>query len=164
TAGTEGQRDKGDRRGWGQRDLGGEQIEEPWANDALGIAFGWASGPVIGDKPAGFPSCEMVFTALVVRNDYKCSLRNGEYPEKILRTRIAARQRPDTFAQTNPLSSLFACDKAADHTFRVGGNTLGMLILSEPFKIAVANPEYAKLRRIERYPNILLWLPQSRCD
>ena len=28
-------------------------------------------------------------------------------------------QRPYTFAQTNLLLSLFACDKAADHTFRV---------------------------------------------
>jgi hypothetical protein len=27
-------------------------------------------------------------------------------------------QRPNTFAQTNLSPSLFACDKAADHTFR----------------------------------------------
>jgi hypothetical protein len=29
-------------------------------------------------------------------------------------------QRPNTFAQTNLSPSFFACDKAADHTFRVG--------------------------------------------
>src|SRR5581483_8378730 len=28
-------------------------------------------------------------------------------------------QRPNTFAQTNLSISLFACDKAADHTFRM---------------------------------------------
>jgi hypothetical protein len=28
-------------------------------------------------------------------------------------------QRPNTFAQTNLSTSFFACDKAADHTFRV---------------------------------------------
>jgi len=27
-------------------------------------------------------------------------------------------RRPNTFAQTNLLSQFFACDKAADHTFR----------------------------------------------
>jgi len=27
-------------------------------------------------------------------------------------------QRPNTFAQTNLSLSFFACDKAADHTFR----------------------------------------------
>ena len=28
-------------------------------------------------------------------------------------------RRPNTFAQTNLLSQFFACDKAADHTFRL---------------------------------------------
>ncbi len=28
-------------------------------------------------------------------------------------------QRPNTFAQTNLSLSFFACDKAADHTFRI---------------------------------------------
>jgi hypothetical protein len=31
-------------------------------------------------------------------------------------------QRPNTFAQTNLSPSFFACDKAADHTFRVVKN------------------------------------------
>ena len=31
----------------------------------------------------------------------------------------ALQQRPNTFAQTNLSLSFFACDKAADHTFRV---------------------------------------------
>ena len=34
-------------------------------------------------------------------------------------------QRPNTFAQTKPSLSLFACTKAADHTFRVVHNTSG---------------------------------------
>ena len=34
-------------------------------------------------------------------------------------------QRPYTFAQTNLSLSLFACDKAADHTFRVADDSLG---------------------------------------
>ena len=32
-------------------------------------------------------------------------------------------QRPNTFAQTNLSLSFFACDKAADHTFRFVDNT-----------------------------------------
>jgi hypothetical protein len=31
--------------------------------------------------------------------------------------------RPNTFAQANSVITLFACKTAADHTFRVGGNT-----------------------------------------
>jgi hypothetical protein len=32
-------------------------------------------------------------------------------------------QRPYTFAQTNLSPSFFACDKGADHTFRLAGDT-----------------------------------------
>jgi hypothetical protein len=32
-------------------------------------------------------------------------------------------QRPNTFSQTNLSPSFFACDKAADHTFRLANNT-----------------------------------------
>ena len=35
-------------------------------------------------------------------------------------------QRPNTFAQTNLSPSFFACDKAADHTFRVATRTLAL--------------------------------------
>jgi hypothetical protein len=31
-------------------------------------------------------------------------------------------RRPNTFAQTNLSTSFFACDKAADHTFRIADN------------------------------------------
>jgi hypothetical protein len=31
-------------------------------------------------------------------------------------------RRPNTFAQTNLPPSFFACDKAADHTFRIADN------------------------------------------
>ena len=32
-------------------------------------------------------------------------------------------QSPDTFAQAKPSSSLFACNKAADHAFRIVGRS-----------------------------------------
>src|SRR5271163_640152 len=35
---------------------------------------------------------------------------------------LKLQQRPNTFAQTNPPISFFACDKTADHTFRMAGN------------------------------------------
>ena len=37
--------------------------------------------------------------------------------------RSLLQQRPDTFAQTNSVILFFACNTAADHTFRVVGNT-----------------------------------------
>src|ERR1700748_2980644 len=46
--------------------------------------------------------------------------------------RSLLQQRPDTFAQTIPSSSFFACNTAADHTFRVGDNPL--TTSSKPFE------------------------------
>jgi hypothetical protein len=40
-------------------------------------------------------------------------------------------QRPNTFAQTNLSPSFFACDKAADHTFRVARRSGTMAKVSE---------------------------------
>ncbi len=37
---------------------------------------------------------------------------------------------PDTFAQTNSVTFIFACNTAADHTFRVADNLEVMLIQS----------------------------------
>ena len=40
----------------------------------------------------------------------------------ILARRTFLQQRPYTFAQTNPVILLFACNQAADHTFRIDDN------------------------------------------
>src|SRR5579864_310773 len=69
----------------------------------------WHNGPT---RRSQNPNSEEVFQDCLTKWEESAA-------HSILARSDQLQQRPNTFAQTNLSISLFACDKAADHTFRV---------------------------------------------